>query len=321
MGFYRQVGGYQGESALCVLQSIPGMLLLMLDHSHPQFSSWSRINQLSGRYLEDPVKEISAMQLVGDYHPNVLGGIEVLQDDNYLHTVMPYCSGGDLFGHVIDEKNHPPGDDKARAWFRKLRYGLMHFQLKGVCHRDLSLKNIMVDDEGKILVIIDMGMALRVPYTDPANMGCVNDVSEGTERRLIVPQSQGGKIMYMAPEVIASEGPFDGFAVDLWAAGVILFVLLVGMAPFKWAHESDKRYAKIAKGELKELLSGHHITLSPDACDLLQNMFWQDPSKRLSLVQVLRHPWVTGKSAATPHGVPKPTMVHAGPLCGAATVA
>lgn len=263
------------------------------------------------------MKEISAMQLVGDYHPNVLGGIEVLQDDNYLYTVMPYCSGGDLFGHIIHENNQLPDEGKARAWFRQLLDGLLHLQIKGVCHRDLSLENIMVDDKGN-LVIIDMGMALRVPFTDPSNIGCVTDVSEGSERRLIVAQNPGGKLMYMAPEVTVKEGSFDGFAVDLWAAGVILFVLLVGMAPFKWAHESDKRYAKIAKGELKELLAGHHITLSSEACDLLQNMFWQDPHKRLTLAQVLHHPWVAGRAVASPQGVPKPTMVHADTRFGAA---
>ena len=80
----------------------------------------------------------------------------------------------------------------------------------------------MVDDKGS-LVIIDMGMALRVPFTDPSNIGCVTDVSEGTERRLIAPQGRGGKLMYMAPEVIASEGPFDGFAVDMLADCSTLF--------------------------------------------------------------------------------------------------
>ena len=252
------------------------------------------MRQLRGRHLEDPIKEISAMQLVGNYHPNVLGAIVVMEDDSYLYTVMAYCSGGDLFGRMMGEENHAVDEVKGRAWCRQLLAGLLHFQLKGVCHRDLSLENIMVDENGK-LVIIDFGMALRVPYTDPSNIGCVTDVSEGTERRLMLAQGQGGKLMYMAPEVVAREDVFDGFAIDLWASGVILFVLLVGMAPFKWAHESDKRYAKIARGGLKELLKGHHISLSDEACDLLQNMLWHDPRKRLSLAQVMQHPWVVGK--------------------------
>jgi serine/threonine protein kinase len=149
-------------------------------------------------------------------------------------------------------------------------------------------------DENDHLVLIDLGMALRVPYTDPCNMGCITDASEGAVRRLIHPQGQGGKLMYLAPEVVASDC-FDGFAIDLWAAGVVLFVLLVGLAPFKWAHASDKRYAKISKGCLQELMHGLNIPLSDEACDLLQNMFWRDPHKRLTLAQVMQHPWVLNK--------------------------
>lgn len=267
------------------------------------------MRQFGGRHLENPIQEISAMQLIGNYHPNVLGAIDVMQDENYLYTIMPYCPGGDLFGLITGEKNHSMDEQKARVWFRQILEGLLHFQLKGVCHRDLSLENIMMDDEGN-LVIIDMGMSLRVPYTDPSNIGCVTDVSEGTERRLILSQGQVGKLMYMAPEVVERDDVFDGFAIDLWAAGVILFVLLVGMAPFKLANESDTRYAKIAKGELQELLVGHGITLSADACDLLQNMFWHDPRQRLSLSQVLHHPWVQGRQATPAHSISKPTMVQ-----------
>lgn len=247
------------------------------------------------------------MQLVSDYHPNVLGAMEVLQDDSYLYTVMPYCTGGDLFGRITtDEQTAVVDETKARVWFQQLLSGLLHLQRKGVCHRDLSLENLLVLD-GK-LVIIDLGMALRVPYTDPSNSGCVTDVSEGTERRLMVAQGQGGKLMYMAPEVVSRDEVFDGFAIDLWASAVILFVLVVGMAPFKWAHESDKRYAKIAKGNLKELLAGHRIALSAEACDLLQNMLRHDPRKRLSLAHVMQHPWVTGKRFM-PSIVPKHTTI------------
>lgn len=250
------------------------------------------MRQLRGRHLEDPIKEISAMQLVGDYHANILGAMEVLQDEAYLYTVMQYCAGGDLFGVMAEHGNLD--ESLARSWFRQLLSGIFHLQRKGVCHRDLSLENIMLDDKNNVM-IIDLGMSLRVPYTDPSNIGCVTDVSEGTERRLMLAQGQGGKLMYMAPEVVAREEVFDGFAIDMWAVGVILFVLIVGMAPFKWAHESDRRYAKICRGGLKELLAGHNISLSREAIDLLQNMFWHDPRKRLTLAQVMQHPWVVGR--------------------------
>ena len=156
-------------------------------------------------------------------------------------------------------------------------------------------------DENDHLVIVDLGMSLRVPYTDPSNMGCTTDVSEGAERRLIQAQGQGGKLMYLAPEIVARDEVFDGFAIDLWAAGVVLFVLLVGLAPFKWAHPSDKRYQKIAKGNLRELMHALNIAISDEACDLLQNMFWRDPRKRLTLAQVMQHPWVLNKKFSPVH--------------------
>ena len=164
-------------------------------------------------------------------------------------------------------------------------------------------------DENDRLVLIDFGMCLRVPYTDPSNYGCVTDVSEGQGRRLIQAQGQGGKLMYLAPEIVARDEAFDGFAIDLWASGVVLFVLLVGLAPFKWAHPSDKRYAKICKGNLREMMHGLSIPISDEACDLLQNMFWRDPAQRLTLAQVEHHPWVRNKKFAK-----KTTQAKVSPL-------
>jgi serine/threonine protein kinase len=69
-------------------------------------------------------------------------------------------------------------------------------------------------------MIIDMGMCLRVPYNDREDPGKVVDVSKGSIRRLMKPQGVCGKHNYMSPEIAANSEPFDGFAIDLWAAGV-----------------------------------------------------------------------------------------------------
>lgn len=163
-----------------------------------------------------------------------------------------------------------------------------------MCHRDISLDNLLIDDKDQ-LVLIDHGMSLRVPYTDPSNYGCVTDVSAGTCRRLMTFQGQGGKLMYAAPEVINKSDEDDAFALDIWSAGVVLFVMLVGLAPFKWAHATDKRYAKITRGGLKDLMDTLEIPLSPEACDLLQGFFYNNPRRRFTLAEVMDHPWVQGK--------------------------
>jgi serine/threonine protein kinase len=101
----------------------------------------------------------------------------------------------------------------------------------------------------------------------------------------------------LAPEILERDAAFDGFAADLWSAGVLLFVFLVGLAPFKEPNATaDRRFREISQGKLKELMASNlpEKTVSDEACDLLQNMLWRDPSKRLTLSQVIQHPWVIG---------------------------
>lgn len=171
---------------------------------------------------------------------------------------------------------------------------LDHYHKKGVCHRDVCLENIMLDEKDRV-VLVDPGLSLRVPHSDPCNPDCVTDVSAGTSRRLMLYQAQGGKLMYAAPEIIEKKTAVDAYATDLWAAGVVGFVMLVGLAPFKWAHSSDKRFAQISRGGLSDLVTALDIPLSPEAIDLLQGFFWKDPRQRWNLAEVLNHPWVQGK--------------------------
>ena len=79
---------------------------------------------MRGMHLEEPLREIQAMQLVGNYHNHIIGNVEVLQDDKYLYSVMPYCDGGDLYGAVMSEiKDGEQGrlkESHARIWFRQI---------------------------------------------------------------------------------------------------------------------------------------------------------------------------------------------------------
>jgi len=272
-----------------------------------KISEFAKIHAMRGRHLEDPIKEISAMQLLGNYHPHVLGAMDVLQDDNYLYTITRHLPGGELYGRIMEAfpQKRPPeqidGNDqfgydegKARTWFKQLIQALDHYHKKGVCHRDICLENIMLDEKDRV-VLVDPGLSLRVPHSDPCNPDCVTDVSAGTSRRLMLYQGQGGKLMYAAPEIIDKKPAVDAYATDLWAAGVVGFVMLVGLAPFKWAHSSDKRFAQISRGGLDQLVTALDIPLSPEAIDLLQGFFWKDPRERWNLAEVLMHPWVQGK--------------------------
>jgi serine/threonine protein kinase len=153
----------------------------------------------------------------------------------------------------------------------------------------MSLENILVD-QYKVSLIIDLGMCLRVPYD--AGGDEVGDVSTGTLRRLMKAQLPCGKPNYISPEVLRSDGPFDGFAIDLWATGVILFIMLVGLPPWEFAREEDPRYRMVTRGGLSRMLESWQRPVSDLAADLLQRMLQEDPRQRLSLAEVQDHPWV-----------------------------
>jgi len=248
--------------------------------------SWQKIREL--RHIEDPQQEVAAMQYVSQdgVHPHVMGVYDVLEDEDYLLMFMPFCSSGDLFGFVQQAGRFP--EPMARFWFKQILDGVSHLQRMGVCHRDMSLENILVD-EYKRSVVIDLGMCLRVPYEDGDG---VTDVSAGTLRRLMQPLIPCGKPNYISPEVLKSEEPFDGFAIDLWAVGVILFIMLVGLPPWEFARDEDPRYRMVVKGGLERMLKSWDRAISPAAADLLQKMLREDPRQRLSLIEIKDHEWV-----------------------------
>eukprot|EP00561_Arcocellulus_cornucervis_P011551 CAMPEP_0185809092 /NCGR_PEP_ID=MMETSP1322-20130828/5994_1 /TAXON_ID=265543 /ORGANISM="Minutocellus polymorphus, Strain RCC2270" /LENGTH=396 /DNA_ID=CAMNT_0028505341 /DNA_START=258 /DNA_END=1448 /DNA_ORIENTATION=+ len=258
---------------------------------------WNLVRDLRGRHMEDPVKEVSAMQYLctDGGSPNVLGTLDVMSDEQYLYSFMPFCSCGELFGYV--ERDGRFSEPVARFWFRQLLNGLYHLQKMGVSHRDISLENVLVDQMTKA-AIIDLGMCLRVPFG--ADDGSIVDATKGTLRRLISPQGQCGKPNYISPEVHLNTEPFDGFAIDVWACGIILFIMLVGLPPFEWANRDDPRFRMITKGGLALMLNQWNRPVSNEAGDLLQRMLREDPKERLSLMEVMDHPWVINDDASAP---------------------
>lgn len=256
--------------------------------------AWSKatIGANKRSVVKDPLHEAAVLQHVGSYHSNVIGCQQVLEDRDYFYTVLPHypetalhaLAGGKMRGQStlarLDEQ-------QARRWFTQLIHGIFHLQKKGVYHGNLSLDNILVDENGD-LKIIDLASALRVPYS--SRFGYVSDLSEGSQRLLLLPQPHTPKTLYTAPEVLNKKA-FDGFSADLWSCGVILFVLLVGRAPYGAAHKSDPRFVQITRGNLRSLLETLNVPVTEDACDLLQNLLREDPRHRLTLSGVLDHPW------------------------------
>ena len=203
--------------------------------------------------------------------------------------------------------------------FDCISQGLENLQRAGICHRDMSLENLLVHENGAL--IIDMGMCLKIPYAqatslsdtfDSMNLEATNGAVQNNDvytlngktqpRHLISPQGTCGKWIYMSPEIYKNEEPFDGFAVDMWAAGVILFLMLTGFPPWERACMTDDRFRYMTAGYLVQMLTEWEIGLTSDAMDLLQRMLFIDPKDRLSLDQVKAHPWMVNGRRQPPAG-------------------
>jgi serine/threonine protein kinase len=188
-----------------------------------------------------------------------------------------------------------------------------------LCHRDVSLQNVLL--HGTRCTLMNLSCALRIP-TDPGS---------GVPR-MIEPQPPcASNPQTVAPELLRNE-PFDGYAVDLWAAGVVLFTMLLGAdALFAAPVVEDRKFRMICEGNLRQLVmeiqEAHAalanqadpsaaeagkppLGLSDSAIDLLQQMLRPEPRARLTLSQVLSHEWVTAAGTdgsgtpGAPAGVP-----------------
>ena len=199
-------------------------------------------------------------------HPNIIRLYEVFEDAKYVHLVTEYCSGGELFEHIVAMGRYSEPD--AVGLLRKILLAVNNLHHNNVCHRDLKPENFMFEDntETAELKLIDFGLSNKFRNDDLSSF-------VGTPE-------------YVAPEVI--QGGY-GSKCDLWSVGVIMYAMLSGKMPFTGAHISDT-FARIIQGEFK-VNTDEFSLVSPQAIDLLRKLLVVDPESRLSADEALTHPW------------------------------
>ena len=150
--------------------------------------------------------EVTALQLIPP-HKHIVNLIEVLESKLTLYLVLELVSGGELFDKIKLEGKL--NEDVARHYYRQLISALEFMHERKICHRDLKLENLLVDQDG-ILKVTDFGLS-------GLHTGNGDQVFKTTL----------GSPNYVAPEVLIGRG-YDGFKADIWSSGVILYVLLAG---------------------------------------------------------------------------------------------
>ena len=239
---------------------------------------------------ENPEEEIQAMMFLGP-HPHLLNLQALATDEAHVFLVMDLAPGGDLFGRV--SMNAQPqsrlAEDDARRYFLQLALGVQYMHARGIVHRDLSLENVMLDANDCVKVI-DFGLMKQV--TLPAG-GPLNGQRVG----------KGG---YMPPEVYKANRLADARSVDVWCIGVMLFIMLFGVPPYRTADAARCRlFAELAGGRLLRLLThwGMDGHASAEAKDLVVRMLQPVAADRPSLAEILQHPWLAEHHAEYRHAV------------------
>ncbi len=166
------------------------------------------IEQQRHRIREDPINELAALQMLATPgHLHVQRLLECLEDATTLYSICPFYEGGELFS-FIESRGAGLPEDQARGLFLQIVSGLQYIHGRRLCHRDLSLENVLLS--GNDGVVIDMGMCLRVPE----DRGSDRDRDRG-RRVLIKKQGQCGKITYMSSEVF-EDRDLDGESARVW---------------------------------------------------------------------------------------------------------
>ena len=204
-------------------------------------------------------------------HPNIIKLYDVFENENYIYIIMEYCAGGDLFSY-IEKRGFRLPETRAAEIIHKLSTAVFFLHEYGVVHRDLKPENILMTDNSSNadIRLVDFGLGKII---GPGEM-CTDPF---------------GTFSYVAPEVL-KEKPYS-FKVDLFAIGIIAYLLVAGFLPFD--HEtSEKEIARQTVYEPTPFPLSIWKNISNEARMFVDNLLQKNPDKRMGIQEVLRHKWL-----------------------------
>ncbi|XP_043715138.1 calcium-dependent protein kinase 1-like isoform X2 [Telopea speciosissima] len=217
--------------------------------------------------VEDVRREIQIMHHLAG-HPNIISIKGAYEDAVGVHVIMELCAGGELFDRIVQKGHYT---ERKAAELARIIIGVVQAcHSMGVMHRDLKPENFLLasKEEDSPLKAIDFGLSI---FFKPGEI--FYDVV--------------GSPYYVAPEVLRKHyGP----EADVWSAGVMIYILLSGVPPF-WAETEQGIFDQILHGHI-DFSSDPWPRISGSAKDLIKKMLVRDPKKRLTVHQVISHPWV-----------------------------
>ena len=207
-------------------------------------------------------------------HDNILKMYGYFADALRFYLILEYADTGDLYGYMHKQPNSRFSEAQAAEYVKQIIKAIEYLHSKGVIHRDIKPENILVCNSGQTLKLSDFGWSVKHNRNANRKTFC-------------------GTLDYTPPEMLRTklEGKVNqyGFAVDLWAIGVLAYELNAGVAPF-FDQNSKNALVKIYKLDLN--LPRY---FSPQLKDFLGKVLTRDPHNRLTIPQMLAHDWITRK--------------------------
>ncbi|XP_073985849.1 calcium/calmodulin-dependent protein kinase II isoform X8 [Rhodnius prolixus] len=229
------------------------------------FSRWMDEQEPHFQKLEREARICRKLQ-----HPNIVRLHDSIQEENFHYLVFDLVTGGELFEDIVAREFYSEAD--ASHCIQQILESVNHCHQNGVVHRDLKPENLLLASKAKgaAVKLADFGLAIEVQGEQQAWFGFA------------------GTPGYLSPEVLKKE-PY-GKPVDIWACGVILYILLVGYPPF-WDEDQHRLYGQIKAGAY-DYPSPEWDTVTPEAKNLINQMLTVNPSKRITASDALKHPWI-----------------------------
>uniref|UniRef100_A0A3Q0RZV2 calcium/calmodulin-dependent protein kinase n=1 Tax=Amphilophus citrinellus TaxID=61819 RepID=A0A3Q0RZV2_AMPCI len=207
-------------------------------------------------------------------HPNIVRLHDSIAEEGFHYLVFDLVTGGELFEDIVAREYYSEAD--ASHCINQILESVSHIHQHDIVHRDLKPENLLLASKmkGAAVKLADFGLAIEVQGDQQAWFGFA------------------GTPGYLSPEVLRKD-PY-GKPVDIWACGVILYILLVGYPPF-WDEDQHKLYQQIKAGAY-DFPSPEWDTVTPEAKNLINQMLTINPAKRITADQALKHPWVCQRS-------------------------
>uniref|UniRef100_A0A4W5NWK2 calcium/calmodulin-dependent protein kinase n=1 Tax=Hucho hucho TaxID=62062 RepID=A0A4W5NWK2_9TELE len=207
-------------------------------------------------------------------HPNIVRLHESISEEGFHYLVFDLVTGGELFEDIVAREYYSEAD--ASQCINQILESVHHMHQHDIVHRDLKPENLLLASKlkGAAVKLADFGLAIEVQGDEQAWFGFA------------------GTPGYLSPEVLRKD-PY-GKPVDIWACGVVLYILLVGYPPF-WDEDQHKLYQQIKAGAY-DFPSPEWDTVTPEAKNLINQMLTINPTKRITADQALKHPWVCQRS-------------------------